>query len=105
MAISYKYATVNQAQEAGVDLFQQLTSGNRDTDTVILDAYTLVGYGASLGFPINAKGIAPATQDTERQLADHLRPLAQSGGQVAGLNLDWKSIAKLALQLLLGILA
>src|SRR5262249_12412053 len=94
--ISYSYPTLQQAEEAGLNLLPQLTGRQpRDVASGVQDCYTLAGYGLSLGLPVPHV----ARPAVESSLAECLAPLTSVRG--AGLNLDWKQILKFALQLIL----
>ncbi len=99
--ISYPYPTLQQAEEAGIDLVPQLIGQQpRNVPAMVQDCYALIGFGLSRGLPIPAPKLGDAPDSAEPQLADALRPLCIKEG-AASLAVDWKVVLKLALQFLL----
>lgn len=101
--ISYPYPTLQQAEEAGLNLVPQLVGQQpRDTAAIVQDCYTLVGFGLGQGLPM--PHIVQAGGDTEAQLAAALQTINRHHAAGAALNVDWKTLARLALQFLLQVL-
>lgn len=111
MTTSWKHANVNQAQEAGMDLFPRLLpGGTKDTNQMVLDAECLASYGLGMAFPSVTSVAAtttPATKSSEvihQELAELLRPLAEEKDPAKRGAINWLAIAKLALQFILSAL-
>jgi hypothetical protein len=96
--LSYNYPTLSQAEEAGLTLFNMLTGRQpRDPAVLLQGCYCLVGYGLSLGLPV--PHVVAAGMSAEANLIETLQPLTLKQG--TALNIDWKTILRLALQFIL----
>lgn len=125
-AVSWKHATIQQAQEAGFDLFPRLLPGGvKDISQELLDAECLVSYGIGVTFPsgvtsaeagqIVSRSQIPSHNQCRDQLAQALKPFAKkkpesqtptaaptAGEAMEGVEaVDWMAILKLALQFIL----
>jgi hypothetical protein len=104
--ISYSYPTLQQAEEAGLDLVPRLIGQQpKNVPAMVQDCYALIGYGLKIaalngGLPITRPD---SDQFTDPDLAEALHPLY--GAPSATLPpVDWKAVLKLALQFLLQVL-
>ena len=105
----YDYPTLAEAEQAGINLFMiftgQITFATEKEKIACIAhcAYCLAGYGLSLGLPDPMPMLTASRAECESGLQSALMPLDNKlSGAVAVL--DWKTILRLAITLILRFL-
>ena len=99
MDCSFEYPTLENAVEAGKNLYAMLTgSVPRDLACMAHCGWVVGGFGLSM-IPHDHPPIVMTAPSTEEALAEALKPLALSHGSVSADALPWAQIALIVLEL------